>query len=337
MSPLQFEAQHAHTWQALEDAMSRPQRQRFVVEGSAASAASANGGTDAAEFARLYRRCSEHLALARSRGYPLQLVERLDDLAHRAHQRIYRHHSLASWRAGHTLLLAFPRAVRAHARLVLLSTLVFLLPGLVLGLWCYLDPGAILMLMPAENVREFEGMYGPSGRAGSLPMRDAESDWTMFGVYVFNNIRIAFQCFASGLFAGVGSLFYLAFNGAYIGGVAGFLTVRGHGPAFWSFVATHSAFELTAIVLSGAAGLGLGGAVLMPGRSSRSEALREAGARLLPIIYGVIAMLLIAAAIEAFWSSAAWVAPAAKGVAAALCWAVVLAGLLLPGRPGKRD
>ena len=333
MSPLQFETLHAPAWQALEDALQPRRRRRFEVEGSAAAA---GRRIDAAEFARLYRQCCEHLALARSRGYPLQLVERLDDLAHRAHQRIYRHQALASWRAGHTLLLAFPRAVRAHLRLVLLSTLVFLLPGLVLGLWCWLDPGAILMLLPAEQVRQFEWMYGPSGRGGMLPMRGAEGDWTMFGYYIFNNIRTAFQCFASGLVAGIGSLFYLAFNGAYAGAVAGFLTARGHGPAFWSFVATHAAFELTAIVLSGAAGLGLGSAVLMPGRHSRGEALREAAARLLPIIYGVIAMLVIAAAIEAFWSSAAWVAPQAKGVAAALCWTVVLAGLLLPGRPGQQ-
>ena len=330
MSPLQFETRYAPTWQALEDAMSGPRRHPFHVAGSAASAAHR---LDAAEFARLYRQCCEHLALARSRGYPLHLVERLDDLAHRAHQRIYRHQALGSWRAAQALLLAFPRAVRAHAVLVLLSSLVFLLPGVALGLWSYFDPGAILMLLSAEDVRDVETMYSNAGPAGRLPDRDAESDWTMFGYYIFNNIRISFQCFASGLIAGVGSLFYLAFNGVYIGAVAGFLTVRGHGEPFWSFVVTHSAFELTAIVLSGAAGLGLGSAVLMPGRASRSQALREAGARLLPIIYGVIAMLVIAAAIEAFWSSAQWVQPWVKGVAGALCWLLVLAGLLLPGRP----
>jgi hypothetical protein len=34
-------------------------------------------------------------------------------------------------------------------------------------------------------------------------------------------------------------------------------------------------------------------------------------------------MLLIAAAIEAFWSSAAWVPPPAKFAAAAGCWTLV--------------
>jgi hypothetical protein len=36
-------------------------------------------------------------------------------------------------------------------------------------------------------------------------------------------------------------------------------------------------------------------------------------------------MLLIAAVIEAFWSSAAWVAPSAKFSLAAFCWILVLA------------
>ena len=52
----------------------------------------------------------------------------------------------------------------------------------------------------------------------------------MFGFYIRHNIGIAFQCFAGGLFAGIGSLFYLIYNGAIIGAVAGYLTERGHGP-----------------------------------------------------------------------------------------------------------
>jgi uncharacterized membrane protein SpoIIM required for sporulation len=41
------------------------------------------------------------------------------------------------------------------------------------------------------------------------------------------------------------------------------------------------------------------------------------------IIFGAAAMLVIAAAIEAFWSSAAWVEPRAKYVCAFACWALV--------------
>jgi uncharacterized membrane protein SpoIIM required for sporulation len=50
------------------------------------------------------------------------------------------------------------------------------------------------------------------------------------------------------------------------------------------------------------------------------------------IIYGVASMLLIAAAVEAFWSSAIWVPPMVKYTVAAVCWISVLAYLTLQGR-----
>ena len=50
------------------------------------------------------------------------------------------------------------------------------------------------------------------------------------------------------------------------------------------------------------------------------------------VIYGVAAMLLVAAAIEAFWSSAQWIPSAVKYSVAALCWIAVFSYLSLQGR-----
>jgi uncharacterized membrane protein SpoIIM required for sporulation len=154
----------------------------------------------------------------------------------------------------------------------------------------------------------------------------------MFGFYVRNNIGVAFQCFAGGLFAGLGSLFFLAYNGAFSGAVAGYLFERGLASTFCSFVVTHSAFELTAIVLAGASGLHMGHALLAPGRLTRRQALVDATQDSVTILYGVVAMLFVAAGIEAFWSSAQWLAPVVKYGVAALCWIAVLAYLTLQGR-----
>src|SRR4029450_13764623 len=116
--------------------------------------------------------------------------------------------------------------------------------------------------------------------------RTADTDWMMFGFYISHNIGIAFQCFAGGLFAGLGSIFFLLFNGAIFGAIAGYLTERGLGATFYSFVVTHSAFELTAIVLSGAAGLRIGHAVLAPKRQKRVQALVTAAPESIVIVYG---------------------------------------------------
>ena len=50
---------------------------------------------------------------------------------------------------------------------------------------------------------------------------------------------------------------------------------------------------------------------------------------------GVTVMLLIAAAVEAFWSSARWLPVEAKYGVAALCWIGVLSYLSLQGRRAR--
>jgi uncharacterized membrane protein SpoIIM required for sporulation len=139
-----------------------------------------------------------------------------------------------------------------------------------------------------------------------------------------NNISIAFQCYVTGILFGLGSLFFLLSNGVYGGAIAGYVTARGYGGTFFSFVATHSAFELTAIVISGGAGLRIGRSVLLPGRLPRLLSLQIAARETSTLIFGAAVMLVIAAAIEAFWSSAAWVSPQAKLACAAACWMLVI-------------
>jgi uncharacterized membrane protein SpoIIM required for sporulation len=174
-------------------------------------------------------------------------------------------------------------------------------------------------------------MYSPAA-ASIGRVRTASTDWIMFGFYIRNNIGVSFQCFAGGLFAGLGTLFFLAYNGAFAGALAGFLTDRGLSSTFYSFVATHSAFELTAIVLSGAAGLRIGHSLLAPGRLRRRPALVRAAQDTAVLLYGVVSMLVIAAFVEAFWSSARWLPPAVKYTVAAICWTAVILYFTRQGR-----
>jgi len=321
MTPLQFEAQHAAAWQELEAALAPTSRMRRSAP------------ADPARIAALYRAACEHLAIAESRSYPVWLIERLESLTSRGHQLIYRQADFGIDKLRRLFLIDFPCAVRAHRLQVLIALVVFAGPLLVIGILSYLEPSLILSLQSAGSVEQFEDMYGdPDGPIGR---RTAGSDWEMFGFYVRNNIGIAFQCFAGGLFFGIGSLFALAVNGALMGSTAGYLTWRGFGDNFYPFVITHGAFELTAIVLAGAAGLILGHALLVPGRRSRLAALEHAARRAIVIVYGMTAMFAIAAVLEAFWSSARWVPASVKIGVGTACWVAVIAYFLFQGRPRR--
>ena len=322
MNPLQFEARHRTEWEELRSLL-----EGLRARGAQREAAAASG----ARIALLYRRCCEHLALATTRGYPSHIVDTLQQLSAEAHQLIYQRRDFSVAGLARLLRVDIPRAVRAHAGYVWVAAAVFVLPALLVGWIVHRHPEAITLVVDSATAREFEGMYSEAsqhiGRA-----RNADTDWAMFGFYIRNNIGIAFQCFAGGIFLGVGSFFFLGYNGVFTGALAGYLAARGLGSTFFPFIATHSAFELTAVVLSGAAGLRLGAALLAPGRLTRLEALKTAARDAIVIVYGVIAMLLIAAALEAFWSSSAWIPPPVKLAVAGVAWTAVLAYLTLQGR-----
>ncbi|WP_235533642.1 MULTISPECIES: stage II sporulation protein M [unclassified Roseateles] len=316
---MRFEAAYGPLWKDFAEQLAEAQQGKPV---------------DGALLALRYRRVCENLALAQSRAYPIHLVARLEALAQDAHQLIYRRQDYGLRSLGRMLRGDLPRAVRAQGRFVLLALALFVLPLVLAFALALTGPDFALRLLNAAQLLRYEQMYADGNQAMGR-LREAGGDWQMFGYYIFNNIGIGFRCFGAGILAGVGSAFVLVYNGLMIGAVAGHLTRVDLGHNFWPFVATHSSFELTGIVLSGAAGLRLGLGWLAPGRMTRLEALRAAALAAVPLVYAAFFLLLVAAFFEAFWSGAAWIAPAVKYGVAALCWALVLMWLLLAGRGGR--
>jgi uncharacterized membrane protein SpoIIM required for sporulation len=313
-----FESRHHEEWERLSRQLDQLERSRRVAQSS--------------DFPQAYRRLCHHLALAQARGYSSLLIDALQLLALRGHQQLYRDRSRPSSGLSTFIFTGFPQLVRAQWRFVLAAGLMFLGSLVGIGLLVYLFPQLVYSLLSAEEVSQMRGMYDPAaGHLGRSIERAASEDWVMFGYYIMHNIGIAFQTFASGLIFGLGSAFFLFFNGLTIGAVAGHLSQIGSGGTFWSFVIGHGAFELTAITLAGAAGLQLGWALIAPGRLSRGEALRLAAGKSVRMIAGVVLFLLIAAFIEAYWSSST-VTPGTKYTVGALLWLLVISYLLFAGR-----
>ena len=315
-----FEEKHKGQWQQFAE-------QLDALEKGQASASSDD------PFSRDYRRLCSHLALAEARGYSSHLIDALHRLALRGHQQLYRHRNPLGAQILGFILAGFPRVVRSEWRLVSIAALLFFGSLITMGLLVYGFPDLIYSVLDPQQVTQMQAMYDPhSSRIGQAVERAAEDDWMMFGYYILNNISIAFQTFATGLFFGLGSLFFLFYNGLTIGAAAGHLTGIGSGQTFWSFVIGHGAFELTAIALAGAAGLKLGWALVAPGARTRGEALRLAAGTSMQLVYGVALFLLIAAFIEAYWSAMTWPQPAVKYATGAVLWALVIAYLLFAGR-----
>jgi uncharacterized membrane protein SpoIIM required for sporulation len=292
--------------------------------------------TLSAKFPQLYRQVCHDLAIARERQYTTHVIDRLNLLMMQGHQYLYSARAGNITRIMHFLGGGFPAIIRREWRYFWLAFVLFYLPAIIMGLAVYYWPQMIYTLLDSNTVLQMDWMYSPEaphiGRE-----RGADDDMLMFGHYIQNNIGIGFRTFASGILFGIGSIFFLLFNGLFIGAIAGYLTQRGYIDTFWSFVIGHGAFELTAIVFSGMAGLKLGFALLAPGRKTRSRALVDAAQVSIKIMYGVIGMLVIAAFLEAFWSSIKLISPNIKYIVGAGLWALVIVYFLFFGRAQDAD
>lgn len=307
-----FEVQHAPLWEKLESELAEKKPRDT-------------------QFPQNFRTVCHHLALAKHRRYSPQLVDRLNALVIDAHHRFYQKNRRFRYQWLDFIVFEFPLAIRRNARFVLLALALFTLPLLVMGVGCYNNNELIYSVAPAEQVQSFESMYDPDAEKIGRE-RDSETDLAMFGFYIKNNIGVSFRTFAGGILFGVGSIFFLVFNGLSIGSVAGHLTQMGYTSTFYPFVVGHGAFELTAIVFSGAAGMKLGYALIAPGTLSRLDALRVAGREAVIIVYGSTLMLIIAAFLEAFWSSSAALPVAVKYSVGGCFWALVTIYFLFAGR-----
>ena len=288
-----------------------------------------------ADFPALYREVCQHLSLAEARRYSPYLIERLSILVEQAHQAFYRPVHVYGDSALSAIIRfftwTFPRTVRREINWLWLSSLLFYGPLLAMIIVIQFRPEFVYSVLSPDSVSGMEAMYDPQAEHIGRE-RGSGSDSKMFGFYIFNNTSIGFRTFASGLLLGIGSLFTLLFNGLHIGAVAGHLTHLGYSGTFWPFVVGHSAFELTAIALSGAAGLKLGFSLLMPGRKSRYQALLDSAKISVRIMGGVAIMFVMAAFIEAYWSSTQLIDAQIKYTVGALLWLLVTGYFAFVGR-----
>jgi uncharacterized membrane protein SpoIIM required for sporulation len=259
----------------------------------------------------LYRSLCADLMQAPRLGCGPDVIDHLNTLAGRAHNALYAAQSRRPAALLELFTRGFPRAMRQSAPFMLASAALFVLP-LVLGiLGVMTSPDFARGVLPPEYLEEMKNSY-----ARGFSGRDLGTDGAMAGFYVYNNVGIAFRCFATGILFGIGSAFFLVYNGLVTGTVVGHVMVSGNGTNLLTFVSGHAPFELGAIVIAGGAGLSMGHALVVTRGRTRLGSLRENGPRLTALVLGTMAMLLVAAAIEAFWSPSAASNPAKWGFSA---------------------
>ncbi len=252
-------------------------------------------------FGQLYRGVTADLARARTYGASPGMLGTVRRWAGSGHNLLYRSSGRVAVSVGHWIGTEFPRAVRRFHRQVLLAALLLFGP-MTATYMAVQDRPVLARVLAGGAVAGAEAIDEDDPEAsyqGDVPVSALP---TFSSRVMTNNIQVAFVTFAGGLMAGLGTLYILVVNGISIGAAIGAYGSEGVPVVIMAFVFPHGFIELAAICIAGAAGLGLGSAILMPGRRTRAAALRERGRAFLTLLAGAVLMLVAAGLIEGYYS-----------------------------------
>ncbi|MDF2438133.1 MAG: hypothetical protein K0Q95_2509 [Bacteroidota bacterium] len=190
-----------------------------------------------------------------------------------------------------------PLIMYSCRRSMLISSIVFLTCFILGVITSRYDPDFSKSILSADYINMTNENIA---KGDPMAVYKSRSELETFLPILVNNLKVDFLTFFSGIFMGIGSLVIMIVNGVMVGVFQYFFITKG---LFWeSFLAiwTHGTLEISAIILSGGAGLTLGKGFLFPGTHSRFDALKISGMKGLKIIIGVIPVTLVAAFIEGF-------------------------------------
>jgi len=113
-----------------------------------------------------------------------------------------------------------------------------------------------------------------------------------------NNITVALTAWAGGVLAGALPLYIVLFNGLLLGALVGVTLHYSMAGALLEFIAAHGPLELTLILVSAAAGLSIGRALVAAGDRPRVLAVREASRDALAVLLGCVPWFVVLALVE---------------------------------------
>ena len=189
---------------------------------------------------------------------------------------------LEMYRARYNLLAAF---------------LFFAIAALIGALSQEYDNGFVRMILgdgyvDQTNRRISEG--NPMGVYGTM------QQGSMFWMITVNNIRVAFITFALGIFWTIGSYFLLLQNGVMLGAFQWWFKAKGLLLTTFLTIWIHGAFEISSIVIAGAAGITVGNGLIFPRSFSRVQSLVFSAKRGLMIMLSLIPFFIMAGFLESY-------------------------------------
>ncbi|MGH6886793.1 MAG: stage II sporulation protein M [Geminicoccales bacterium] len=286
-----FRREREAIWRALDELVGRAEKRGVKSLTS----------TELERLPNLYAATLSSLSVARSISLDRNVVEYLESLASRSYFLVYGARTNLWEAVIEFFAWRLPTAVRRLRVPFAISLFAFaaaILAGYMLTIgnqdWFYsfVDQDLASGRTPTAST-EFlrDGLFDEDTGDASALSFFATSLST-------HNAKIGMLCFALGFALGLPTIILLVENGLMVGAFFALYASRGLGLELGGWLLIHGVTELLAIILCGAAGIALGGAVAFPGAHSRLVNLAATGRLAARVVLGAVGLLLIAGLLE---------------------------------------
>lgn len=296
--------------------------------------AAARGGADldhaALEtLAFRYRQVLHDHALAAARYPDTGSARRLWRLALEGTQWLQRDRGVRTASVWGFFTRVFPRAFRRLGPHLSIATLLFVSAGAIgLSLAIVQPAMGAVFLGPEAMAGLREGRLWTEALTTTIPPALSSS------AIATNNMGVAIMAWAGGALAGLGALWVVLLNGFMLGVIVGATLPYAMTGRLLEFVAAHGPLELTLIVVSAAAGLAMGQALVAASDRPRRDVVREAAGQSLIVLGGCLPWFVLLGLVEGLISPAPEVEPALKAALGGSLW---LLFVLLAWNPFLRE
>jgi uncharacterized membrane protein SpoIIM required for sporulation len=281
MKEVSFIRQNIEKWKSLEQ----------TVDGFA--------NRNPSEIADAYTVISTDLSFSRSHYPKSRITIYLNNLASALHNSLHKTKKERFSRIKTFWTQEIPDVIYQSRKELLLSFVIFIV-SLSIGVISALNDDSFARLILGDRYVDMTLENINSG--DPLKVYKDSSRIPMFLHIIFNNIRVSFVIFVLGLFTGFGTGYILFSNGVMIGVFHALFFQQSQDLGFASTLGIwcHGTFEISAIILAGAAGFALGNGWFFPGTYPRLYAFKKGAKRGLKIITGLIPVFIIAGFLESF-------------------------------------
>ena len=221
----------------------------------------------------------------------------LNQLAQRVFTGVHKQKGESLTRLFTVWKISLPLEIYRSRKTLLFALVSFLLYALIGVVTTHFNPDFPRIVMGDDYV----DMTIQNIEAGNpLKVYETDSQLTMFIQITTNNLKVAFLTFFLGFFFTIGTHLLLFSNGVMLGAFQYFFHSKGLLITTFLGIWIHGAFEISAIVLAGGAGLTAGNGWLFPRSYTRMQSLQLSTKRGLKIMMSLVPFIIAAGFLESY-------------------------------------